>query len=124
MSSEPMRCALPGCLEVIPESDDGGPRRLYCSAAHRSAARKQRQMARSSGDGDDTAVAGPAAAATAGAAATAAETPDSTPEGAPTRAPVPAEPIAAQPAAPEPIAAQPAAPEPIAAQPEAPEPTA
>ena len=50
MSTGAPRCALPGCDEVIPESDDGGPRRLYCSAAHRSAARKQRQMARTSGD--------------------------------------------------------------------------
>src|SRR4051812_42329750 len=68
MSTEPMGCALPGCREIIPESADGGPRRLYCSAAHRSAARKQRQMARSSGDEETTGTAAGAAAGAAGAA--------------------------------------------------------
>ena len=46
MSESLRRCALPGCDKVIEESNDGGPPRLYCSPAHRIAARKQRYIAR------------------------------------------------------------------------------
>jgi hypothetical protein len=37
----PRECALPGCTNIVTE-----PRRLYCSPAHRTAARKMRHAAR------------------------------------------------------------------------------
>ncbi|GAA0923282.1 hypothetical protein [Pseudonocardia zijingensis] len=46
MSDGPQECALPGCAELVEQPDDGGPRRLYCSPAHRAAARKMRHAAR------------------------------------------------------------------------------
>jgi hypothetical protein len=46
MTDGPQQCALPGCDEIVEQPDDGGPRRLYCSPAHRAAARKRRHAAR------------------------------------------------------------------------------
>jgi hypothetical protein len=46
MTDGPQQCALPECHEVVEQPDDGGPRRLYCSPAHRAAARKMRHAAR------------------------------------------------------------------------------
>src|SRR5690606_15818300 len=46
MSDGPQKCALPGCEEIVEQPDDGGPPRLYCSPAHRVAARKMRHAAR------------------------------------------------------------------------------
>ena len=46
MTDGPQTCALPGCGEIVEQPDDGGPRRLYCSPAHRAAARKMRHAAR------------------------------------------------------------------------------
>jgi hypothetical protein len=46
MTDGPQPCALPGCDELVEQPDDGGPRRLYCSPAHRAAARKARHAAR------------------------------------------------------------------------------
>ncbi|OLT19497.1 hypothetical protein BJF78_36120 [Pseudonocardia sp. CNS-139] len=43
---EPQVCALPGCSVPVEQPEDGGPPRLYCSPAHRAAARKQRHTAR------------------------------------------------------------------------------
>src|SRR5437763_15622389 len=39
-------CALPGCEEPVRQPPGGGPRRLYCSDAHRSAAARLRRNAR------------------------------------------------------------------------------
>ncbi|TQM37864.1 hypothetical protein [Pseudonocardia cypriaca] len=58
MTDGPQQCALPGCNEMVEQPEDGGPRRLYCSPAHRAAARKARHAARM-----DAAPAVPAAAA-------------------------------------------------------------
>jgi hypothetical protein len=46
MTDGPQLCALPGCDEIVEQPEDGGPRRLYCSPAHRAAARKMRHAAR------------------------------------------------------------------------------
>jgi hypothetical protein len=46
MTDGPQQCALPGCDEIVEQPEDGGPRRLYCSPAHRAAARKMRHAAR------------------------------------------------------------------------------
>jgi hypothetical protein len=46
MTDGPQQCALPECHEFVEQPDDGGPRRLYCSPAHRAAARKMRHAAR------------------------------------------------------------------------------
>jgi hypothetical protein len=46
MTDGPQQCALPGCNEMVEQPEDGGPRRLYCSPAHRAAARKMRHAAR------------------------------------------------------------------------------
>src|SRR2546423_5697210 len=46
MTDTPQACALPGCDEIVEQPEDGGPRRLYCSPAHRAAARKMRHAAR------------------------------------------------------------------------------
>jgi hypothetical protein len=46
MTDGPQQCALPGCDETVEQPNDGGPRRLYCSPAHRAAARKMRHAAR------------------------------------------------------------------------------
>ncbi|GAA5134950.1 hypothetical protein [Pseudonocardia adelaidensis] len=46
MTDGPQLCALPGCSETVEQPNDGGPRRLYCSPAHRAAARKARHAAR------------------------------------------------------------------------------
>ncbi len=37
------QCALPGCYEQIQQRTDGRPRKRYCCAAHRLAARQLRQ---------------------------------------------------------------------------------
>ncbi|MGH3586460.1 MAG: hypothetical protein ACRDQ0_09050, partial [Pseudonocardia sp.] len=46
MTDGPQECALPGCGEAVEQPQDGGPRRLYCSPAHRASARKMRHAAR------------------------------------------------------------------------------
>ena len=44
----PLQCALPGCTATVEQPDDGRPPRLYCSPAHRAAARNMRHTARMS----------------------------------------------------------------------------
>src|SRR5918992_2522072 len=46
MTDGPQQCALPGCTEIVEQPEDGGPRRLYCSPAHRAIARRMRHAAR------------------------------------------------------------------------------
>jgi hypothetical protein len=41
------QCTLPGCLEAVEQPKAGGPPRLYCTHAHRAAARELRRIARS-----------------------------------------------------------------------------
>src|SRR5690242_17762031 len=95
MSGEPMRCALDGCAEPIEQSADGGPRRLYCSAAHRAAARKQRQVARTSTETEAgavvTAATAPVAGTPAPAAVPAGASSEAVPAVAPEAVPGPAE---------------------------------
>uniref|UniRef100_UPI001BDC6EB0 hypothetical protein n=1 Tax=Pseudonocardia lacus TaxID=2835865 RepID=UPI001BDC6EB0 len=79
MSNELTRCALAGCEELIEQSADGGPKRLYCSAAHRAAARKQRQVARTSGEETTAGVTAAAAAPAIGDRAPAAAPGDADP---------------------------------------------
>ena len=46
MSAVPECCALPGCDEPIEQPTDGGPRRKFCTATHRAAARRLRREER------------------------------------------------------------------------------
>ncbi|MCW2633165.1 MAG: hypothetical protein JWR88_2127, partial [Pseudonocardia sp.] len=50
MAAVPERCALPGCDEPIEQPADGGPRRKFCTAAHRAAARRLRHEERTTVD--------------------------------------------------------------------------
>ncbi|MFC4948992.1 hypothetical protein [Pseudonocardia sp. GCM10023141] len=61
MTDQPTRCALPGCTSVIEQPQDGGPPRLYCTAAHRAAARKLRHVARADSAAPTSPAAKPAA---------------------------------------------------------------
>src|SRR5690348_12586215 len=49
-SDDGVPCALPGCTEIVHQPPGGGPRRRYCSDAHRSAAARLRKSGQMVGE--------------------------------------------------------------------------